>query len=160
VAYFTSAPASVDPETDDSPQRTYSVYDAGRFGLPQKQSELKLPGQWWPEARTKGGSLMLLRDHPLMSRLGVPSWPPLWTWVDGEENKFPKGEVGILIWASLTGIQSPDRCYLLMNHDGSSYMGCLLFDDDKFCRYVAHFLERYCNRSIAEIGSLDLSHTL
>jgi hypothetical protein len=36
-------------------------------------------------------------------------------------------------------------------------MGCLLFDDDKFCRYVAHFLENYCYRSIAEIGSLDLS---
>ena len=84
---------------------------------------------------------MLLREHPLMSYRGVPSWPPLWTWVDGPENKSPKGEIGFLIsiWASLTGSQPPDRCYLLMNHQRSSYMGCLLFDDDKFCRYVMQF---------------------
>jgi hypothetical protein len=100
---------------------------------------------------------MLLRDHPLMSRHGVRSWPPLWTWVDGAEDKFPKGEVGTLIWVSLIGIQPIDKCYLLMNHEGSSYMGCLLFDDDKFCRYVAQFLENYCHYSIAEIGSVDLS---
>jgi hypothetical protein len=66
---------------------------------------------------------MLLRDHPLMSRYGVRNWPPVWTWVDGSEDKSPKGEVGILIWASLTGVQPPDKCYLLMNHEGSSYMG-------------------------------------
>ena len=28
----------------------------------------------------------LLRDHPLMSRYGVPNWPPVWTWIDGKEN--------------------------------------------------------------------------
>jgi hypothetical protein len=101
---------------------------------------------------------MLLRDHPLMSRLGVRSWPPHWIWVDGEENKFAKGEVGNLIWVSLTGIQPLDRCYLLMKHEGSSYMGCLKFDDDKFCYYVALFLQNYSNRPIAEIGSLDLPY--
>jgi hypothetical protein len=103
---------------------------------------------------------MLLRDHPLMSRYGVPSWPPVWTWVEGSEEKSPKGEVGILIWASLTGVQSPDRCYLLMSHEGSSYMGCLLFDDPTFCRYVVKLLDIYRNRPIVEIGSLDLTHTL
>jgi hypothetical protein len=103
---------------------------------------------------------MLLRDHPLMSRYGVPNWPPVWTWVDGPENKFPKGEVGILIWVSLTGIQPHDRCYLYINHEASSYLGCLLFDDPAFCRHVAKLLESYCNRPIAEIGSIDLTHTL
>jgi len=39
-------------------------------------------------------------------------------------------------------------------------MGCLLFDDPNFCRDVVTLLESYCNRSIAEIGSIDLSHTL
>jgi hypothetical protein len=47
-----------------------------------------------------------------------------------------------------------------MNHEDSSYMGYLLFDNDKFCRYIAYFLENYCHRPIAEIGSLDLSVTL
>jgi hypothetical protein len=103
---------------------------------------------------------MLLRDHPLMSRNGVPSWPPVWTWVDGSDDKTPKGEVGILIWASLTGVQPPDKCYLLMSHEGSSYMGCLLFDDSAFCRYVVKLLDSYRNRPIVEIGSLDLTHTL
>jgi len=103
---------------------------------------------------------MLLRDHPLMSRNGVRNWPPVWTWVDGPEEKSPKGEVGILIWVSLTGVQPPDRCYLLINHEGSSYMGCLLFDDPAFCRYVVKLLDNYSHRPIAEIGSLDISHTL
>ena len=103
---------------------------------------------------------MLLRDHPLMSRNGVRNWPPVWTWVDGSEDKSPKGEVGILIWASLTGVQPPDKCYLLMNHEGSSYMGGLLFDDPAFCRYVAKLLDSYPNRPIAEIGRLDVAHTL
>jgi hypothetical protein len=68
--------------------------------------------------------------------------------------------VGILIWASLTGVQPPDKCYLLMNHEGSSYMGGLLFDDPAFCRYVAKLLDSYSNRPIAEIGRLDVAHTL
>jgi hypothetical protein len=103
---------------------------------------------------------MLLRDHPLMSRYGVPNWPPVWTWVDGVENKTPKGEVGILRWVALTGIQPTDRCYLYIDYEESSYMGCLLFDDHAFCSYLAKLLDNYCNRPISEIGSLDLSHTL
>jgi hypothetical protein len=35
------------------------------------------------------------------------------------------------------------------------HLRCLLFDDHGFCRYVAKLLESYCNRPIAEIGSLD-----
>ena len=108
---------------------------------------------------------MLLRDHPLMSRFGVPTWPPVWTWVDGPdingpENKFLQGEVGILKWVGLTGIQPPDRCYLYIDHEESSYMGCLLFDDPAFCRYVVKLLDNYSNHPVAEIGSLDVSHML
>ena len=111
------------------------------------------------------GAQMLLRDHPLMSRYGVPNWPPVWTWVDrreidGPANKFLKGEVGTLIWVGLTGIEPPDRCYLYIDHEGSTYLGCLLFDDHTFCRYVAKLLESYSNRPIAEIGSIDLARTL
>ena len=95
-----------------------------------------------------------------MSRCGVPNWPPVWTWVDGPENKFPKGEVGIFRWVALSGIDPPDRCYLYIDHEESSYMGCLLFDNYAFCRYIAKLLDSYCNRPIAEIGSIDLAHTL
>ncbi len=39
-------------------------------------------------------------------------------------------------------------------------MGCMLFDDRSFCTQIAKLLQDCCNRSIAEIGSLHLSHTL
>ena len=103
---------------------------------------------------------MLLRHHPLMSRYGISSWPPVWHWVEGADEKSPKGEVGILIWTSLTGVQPPDKCYLLMNHNASSYMGSLVFDDPAFCRYVVKLLDSHRNRPIAEIGSLDIAYTL
>ena len=32
-------------------------------------------------------------------------------------------------------------------------MGCLLFDDDDFCRQIAKLLQAHCNRLIAEIGA-------
>jgi hypothetical protein len=103
---------------------------------------------------------VLLRDHPLMSYSGVPNWPPVWIWIRGEDdNKQAKGEVGILKWVGLTGVQPPDRCYLMMSHEGSSYMGTLLFDDPVFCRQVAKLLEGHCS-PIAEIGRIDLAHTL
>ena len=48
---------------------------------------------------------MLLRDHPLLSYRGIPSWPPVWTWIEGEENKNPKGEIGTLIAVKLSLIE-------------------------------------------------------
>src|SRR5262249_57108511 len=40
---------------------------------------------------------MLLRDHPLMTYKGVPSWPPAWLRRVGcYENTHPTGEIGIL----------------------------------------------------------------
>jgi hypothetical protein len=103
---------------------------------------------------------MLLRDHPLMRYRGIPSWPPAWTWIDGGEDKRPTGEIGILRTTLLSKIQPANRCYLLISYEGASYMGCLLFDDDVFCDQVTKLLQRYCNRPIAEIGSIDLAHTL
>lgn len=102
---------------------------------------------------------MLLRDHPLMGYKGVPNWPPVWTWTDGLENTRPRGEIGILKAVALSNVQPADRCFLYIEHEGSSYIGCLLFDDSTFCGQVAKLLANHCNRPISEIGSLDLSHT-
>jgi hypothetical protein len=100
---------------------------------------------------------MLFRDHPLMRYRGVPSWPPDWIWTDGLEDKHPRGEVGILL---LSNIHPRYRCFLSIDHEGSTYVGCLLIDDDSFCKYISALLQSCCNRSIAEIGNMDLSHTL
>jgi hypothetical protein len=103
---------------------------------------------------------MVLRDHPLMCYKLVPNWPPTWTWVDGLENKHPRGEIGILKAVSLSKVLPANRCYLYIDHEGSSYIGCPMFDDRALCRHIAEILQFCRNRSIAEIGGLDLSHTL
>jgi hypothetical protein len=103
---------------------------------------------------------MVFRDHPLMSYRGVPSWPPSSNWTNSFENKRPRGEIGTLTAVSLSQIKPVNRCYLYMNHEESSYIGCLLVDDFAFCRHIAEVLRFCCNRPIAQIGSLDLAYTL
>jgi len=102
---------------------------------------------------------MLLRDHPLMSYRGVSNWPPTWTWTVGLENKRPRGEIGILKEVLLSNVQPANQCFLYIDHEGSSYIGCLVFDDHAFCRHIAELLQFCCNRPIAHIGNLDLSDT-
>lgn len=91
-----------------------------------------------------------------MSRRGVANWPPAWLWRHGRENTHPKGEVGILTSVMLSQVRPMDRFFLFIEHEGSHYIGCLLFDDPDFCRQVAEVLKFCCNRPMAEIGSLDL----
>jgi len=104
-------------------------------------------------------SAMLLRDHPLMMYRRRPNWPPVWLCTDGYDQR-PKGEIGILKAVLRSDTQPPNRCFLLISHEGSEYLGCLLFDDQAFCSQVTEVLKAHCNRSIAEIGGLDVSHTL
>jgi len=90
---------------------------------------------------------------------GVPNWPPTWTWIDGLEDKHPRrGEIGILKRVALSKVL-PANSYLYIDHQGSSYLGSLRFDDRAFCRQITEILQFCCNRSIAEIGGLDVSHT-
>jgi hypothetical protein len=76
---------------------------------------------------------MLLRDHPLMSYKGFPSWPPVWTWIDGLENKRPKGEIGFFRRVVQSNIQPSNRCFLFIDYEESSYIGDLTLDDSVFC---------------------------
>ena len=103
---------------------------------------------------------MLLRHHPLFRYRGIPSWPPAWTWIEGEENKTPKGEIGTLIAVKLSVIEPPNRCYLIIYDQGSTYMGCLLINDLRFCAQLTELLQNHCGHSIRDIGGLDLTHTL
>jgi len=102
---------------------------------------------------------MSLRTHPLMRYRGLASWPPGWTWIGGEENKRPRGEIGILRSVRRSAVQPPDRCFLYIDHQGSSYVGCLLIDDRAFCSQIVKLLQNCLDRPIAEIASLDVSHT-
>jgi hypothetical protein len=74
---------------------------------------------------------MLLREDPLMSYHGIPSWPPVWTFTGGLEKKHP-GKMGILKAVTESKVQSADRSFLQIEHEESSYIGCLLIDDLAF----------------------------
>jgi hypothetical protein len=50
---------------------------------------------------------MKLRDHPLMSCLGMRNWPPAWLWNSGAEDTMPNGEVGLLKNVILSDIVLP-----------------------------------------------------
>jgi hypothetical protein len=99
---------------------------------------------------------MLLRDHPLMSYKGVPSWPPTWIWTHGLEKKSPQGEIGVFRRVVQSNIQPSNRCFLFIDHEESSYIGGLMVDDSVFCDQITKLLQGCCNRPIAEIGGLEL----
>src|SRR5262245_38579526 len=99
---------------------------------------------------------MLLRDHPLMTYRGLRNWPPVWFCTD-VHNQHPKGEGETLQAVCPSGMHPPNRRCQLMSHEGSAYLGWLLFDNPTFGSQVIELLKAHCNRCIAEIGGLDLS---
>jgi hypothetical protein len=97
---------------------------------------------------------IVLRNHPLMSFRGRPSWPPAWLCFAGEANANAEGEVGILRavrWASQTASLAA-RCFLIVEHENAMYIGCLFFDDETFCQRVFLKLHNHIGESIQQIG--------
>ena len=103
---------------------------------------------------------MLLREHPFFSYHGMHSWPPVWTWMGGGNDKRPRGEVGILRRVEKSNVLPADRCFLYIDYEESSYIGCLLCSDHVFCSQIVRILEANLNKTIAEIGRLDISRLL
>src|SRR5262245_57739464 len=77
---------------------------------------------------------MLLREHPLFSYHGTPSWPPFWTWRAGGRDQHPRGEVSILIKVEKSS--AADKCFLYIDYEGSTYIGCLFCSDHVFCSQI------------------------
>src|SRR5262245_62004118 len=102
------------------------------------------------------GSAMLLRDHPLMSCYGLPSWPPNWSLIRGPGADRLTGEIGILTRVSANNIPSTRRCFLYMKHEQSAYLGCIFIADVTFFNQIVKILESCLDRPICEIGSIDL----
>jgi len=103
---------------------------------------------------------MQLRDHPLISYRGLPSWPPTWSLADAKKSdlKTLRGEIGRLKYI-LPG-EAPDRFFLIIEHEGHRYVGCLLFTVRSFCTQMMAFIEKQAGLTIKEIGDQDLSRTL
>jgi hypothetical protein len=100
-----------------------------------------------------------LRDHPLLSYRGLNSWPPTWIWINGAERENIRGEIGILREVRESNVAASNRFFLLIQDGENEYMGCLMIEDKNFCYQMTRLLKTQCGRSIAAIGSLDISHT-
>ena len=105
---------------------------------------------------------MQLRSHPLMSFKGASNWPPKWTRIRGGIDSRPNGEVGILrevLWSAIQ-VHPLDRFFVVIEEQGTVYMGCLLFDDPSFCLEIQRLLRASIGFTISQIGALDVTYTL
>ena len=107
---------------------------------------------------------MLLRDHPLMSYRGISNWPPRWHARGDGTAPHVAGEIGVLsdviIYNPAPQYQSSPQLFLFMEHHGHHYLAAVFFSDLVFCRQVGELLKKNYGRTLAEIGSLDLSALL
>jgi hypothetical protein len=101
---------------------------------------------------------MELRCHPAMAYHGVSNWPPVWTQRDGKETTT--GEIGILKYVYAHPKQISNKCYLVIEHEKTPYIGCLVFNDPSFCARISAILREQTGRPIKQIGDLDLSQML
>ena len=97
---------------------------------------------------------MKLREHPLLSHKGQPSWPPLWVCID-DKGRGIIGEVGNLTNVTM---HSLDECRISlgMNNGQNEYVGHLLFDDQNVCLRIYALLRKHVGKAITEIGDLEL----
>jgi hypothetical protein len=96
---------------------------------------------------------MKLRSHSALCYRGFQSWPPVWTREFGPET-FPSGEVGILEDVHRSVLKN--QCYLVIQYNGSRYVGVLQCEDGEFFERVYQCLSQGRGRPIHEIGELDI----
>jgi hypothetical protein len=98
---------------------------------------------------------MKLRDHPALSYHGIHTWPPLWSPAKApQDTNTLRGEIGTLKFSHAT--PETRQCYLVIEHNGIRYVGCVFCSDTKFCSQIASVLAHSQNRTIEQIGDMDL----
>ena len=95
---------------------------------------------------------MMLRNCALLK-----SWPPIWSRTEGTGESQLSGEIGTLNSVSISRVEPFTTCYLMMDLDGTSYIGTLYFDNPSICRQVFDLLQRRDGLSIQQIGDLALA---
>src|SRR5262245_16202891 len=98
---------------------------------------------------------MELRDHRLMSYRGIGNWPPVWICREVRASERLHGEVGILRDVLLSAVDARPRLFLIMEHQGEEYIGCLLFGDRNFCDQIYSLLKQQIGSNISDIGGLN-----
>ena len=83
---------------------------------------------------------MKLRDHPLITKRGLPGWPPAWSPANLKSDfKAFRGKIAQLKYV-LPSTQS-DRCFLVMEHATNAYVSCMFFDDAIVCAQIMAILK-------------------
>ncbi|HEY1266145.1 MAG TPA: hypothetical protein VGH16_02735 [Candidatus Binatia bacterium] len=95
-----------------------------------------------------------------MSYRSVANWPPAWVARARKNEQEVRGEIGVLKDVIPSIVPPTTRIFLIVEHEDSEYMGCLLFDDPAFCGDIFRILQTHRGWTIRDIGSLDLSCTL
>jgi hypothetical protein len=89
-----------------------------------------------------------------LRRCSSIDWPPNWIRTEGEGNAKLIGEIGILASVVRSRFE-PLTCYLMMEFQGSSYMGTLLFRERSLSGQVFELLQQHSGDSIQQIGNLE-----
>jgi hypothetical protein len=93
------------------------------------------------------------RDHPLTTlRNGIKGWPPVWITTSGNSTT---GEIGILQDVPI-GVLVDTTLFLFIDYQAFRYMGSMSFDDSISCQKIYNLLKPNVDRSIKEIGDLEL----
>jgi hypothetical protein len=77
---------------------------------------------------------MKLRDHPLTTKRGICSWPPVW--IEKYRAKELTGEIGKLTYVGTNPRRFPEAIFLHMVYEGTPYYGSLLIEDHAFRRAI------------------------
>ena len=101
---------------------------------------------------------MQLRNHRLMTYRGSCNWPPVWIPIAGRDPKKRESAVGEIGRLKETRYYPTrrGRIFLIIEHEGTEYIGCVMFDDAIFCEKVANRLHAFQGMPIETIGSTEI----
>lgn len=97
---------------------------------------------------------MKLREHSSLNYHG--SWPPVWNLLKHlMASNTLKGEIGTLKFSQ----SSPNvkQCYVVIEHQNARYISWVFCNDPKFCSRLGSVLAHSQNKTIAEIGDMEMT---
>jgi hypothetical protein len=99
---------------------------------------------------------MRLREHTSLSRSGKHYWPPPWLKLSGAGADTLTDDSAVVSSITLSRIDPPTTCYLLVESGRTSYMGMLGCDDPAFCRQLYAIVKQHVGKTVKEIAEVDL----
>ena len=104
-------------------------------------------------------AMVRLRDHPKLTYLEMPAWPPQWVALHGSQSLFLRGEEGTLqrVEHRQTDTSLPERLVLVIVRESETYLGVLLVDDPAVLPGLYETLQLCCGKALREVGDLEWS---